>query len=100
MNTAKQLRIYCDTDTLLPNLRHQDPKTVSELKALNELLALRTAGKITMLRSLANLRELTATKNDKARERLLSEYEKLEPIPKDEKVVGFHTNHDPYGGHR
>ena len=52
------MMVYCDTSTLLNNVnRYDDEKTLKELDALQQLLALRTAGKIQMVRSRVVLRK-------------------------------------------
>ena len=98
MTATHAISIYCDTDTLLHNVRHEEAKTLRELAALKQLLAERDDKRYSMLRSRVNLRELMATKDDDRRQRLLDDYEKLEPIPLDEKVLGFYILSDQLGG--
>jgi hypothetical protein len=51
-----------------------------------------------MVRSRVSLRELTATGNEALRQDLLTDYEALESIANDEKVLGFDTQDDPLRG--
>ncbi len=88
-----QMKIYCDTNTLPHNIRHADQKTLGELAALKQL-----AEKYLLYGSLGVLRELMETKDQTQRDYLIVNYKSLEPIPKDEKVHGFHTQYDQYGG--
>jgi hypothetical protein len=86
------LKIYCDSDTLLHNIkRHQTPKVQEELNALEKLLAHHKTGKIIMLRSRVNLREMEATKDPQDRQKLKGDYESMTPIAKDEKVLGSYS---------
>lgn len=88
------MTIYCDTNTLFSNI-----KEPAELAALARLLADHRAGKLVMYRSLVDLREVMDTKDAIQQGKLLAEYEELQPIPKDERVYGFSSESDPYGGH-
>ena len=90
--------IYCDTDTLLSNIRHHDEKSKREFLALQRLLAGRRTGKYQLVRSRVGLREITATGKELLRQDLLTDYEALEPIANDEKVLGFDTQYDRLGG--
>jgi hypothetical protein len=91
--------IYCDTSTLLNNIkRHDEPKTQKELRALEQLLALRRAGKIHMVRSRVALRELERTCKTEQRMKLRADYEALDQIARDENVHGFHSQFDQRGG--
>ena len=92
------MRIYCDTDTLLSNIRHPDEKCRAELAALQKLLAGRRDEGYSMFRSLVNYRELMETFDDSQKSALLQDYESLEPVRKDEKVLGMQTQEDRYGG--
>jgi hypothetical protein len=94
----EKLSIYCDTDTLLSNIRQDDEKSKRELLALQRLLDGRQAGKYQMVRSRVSLRELTATRNEALRQDLLTDYEALESIANDEKVLGVDTQYDRLGG--
>jgi hypothetical protein len=88
------LRIYCDTNTLFSNITNEP----AELAALQAILADYQAGRIVMYRSLVDLREVMNTPNASHLQKLIADYEVLEPIPKDEKLYGFHTQTDQYGG--
>ena len=92
----QQPKIYCDTSTLAPNIR--DPKSLPELAALEQLRMLYQEGKCTLLRSHIARGELERTKNDGLREQLKADYELLEGILQDEKVLGFHADYDHFGG--
>src|SRR5262245_45277573 len=93
------MRVYCDTSTLLNNVkRHDDEKTLTELSALERLLELRREGKIDMVRSRVALRELERTKDPEQLTKLRADYEALDQIPLDEKVVGFHNESSRLGG--
>ncbi len=94
MNTRP--KIYCDTSTLAPNIR--DPKSLPELEALKRLRELCQAGKCPMLRSHIALRELEETKDVEQRERLKADYDLLERVLKDERLLGFSHNVDQFGG--
>ncbi len=93
LGTEAQLKIYCDTSTLPHNIRHADQKSQGELAALKQL-----AEKHSMFGSLVVLRELMNTTEQTQQNNLIVDYKALEPIPKDEKVHGFHTQTDQYGG--
>ena len=87
------MKIYCDTDTLPHNIRHADEKSQGELAALKQL-----AEKYSMFGSLVILRELMNTTKQTQRDYLIVDYQALEPIPKDEKLLGFYMQTDQYGG--
>jgi predicted nucleic acid-binding protein len=92
------LKVLCDTDTLFHNIeRHKEhKKSRQELEALRSLWTLRESGKIFLFRSRVVRAELEgASKN---RDRLQADYESLDPIPKDENVVGFQHLTDHLGG--
>ncbi len=65
----------------------------AELVALKQL-----AEKYSMFGSRVVLRELMNTTKQTQRDYLIVDYQALEPIPKDEKLLGFHTQADQYGG--
>jgi hypothetical protein len=88
------MKIYCDTDTLFSNIK----EVPTESAALERLLADHYADKIVMYRSRVNLREVMATPSIIQQERLIADYEGLQPIPHDEKVVGFNAQTDQLGG--
>ena len=87
------MKIYCDTSTLPHNIGHADQKSQVELAALKQL-----AEKCSMFGSLVVLRELMNTTKQPQQNKLIVDYKALEPIPKDERVHGFHTQTDQYGG--
>ena len=86
LGAEAQLKIYCDTNTLPNNIRHTDQKSQRELAALKQL-----AEKYLMFGSLVVLRELTNTTEQNQRNSLIFDYKALEPIPKDQRLLGFHT---------
>ena len=88
------MRIYCDTNTLFSNIRNQ-PK---ELAAMRRLLEDYRAGKNTMLRSRVDLREVMDTPCTIMRQKLIEDYECLQPVPNDEKLHGFNKMTDYLGG--
>jgi hypothetical protein len=92
------MKIYSDTDSLLSNARHSDPKTQMERNALVELLALHSVGNIIIHQSLVVYRELIATANSEQRLKLQADYETLKKVENDEKLLGFNTVFDQYGG--
>ncbi len=93
LGTEAKLKIYCDTSTLPHNIRHADQKSQGELAALKQL-----AEKCLMFGSRAVLRELMNTPEQNQRNSLIVDFKGLAPIAKDEKVHGFHTQTDQYGG--
>ena len=92
LGAEAQLKIYCDTSCLPHNIRSADPKPQGELAALKQL-----ADKYWMFGSRVVRRELMNTKKQTQRKNLIVDYKALEPITKDEKVHGFHTQTDQYG---
>ena len=90
------MRIYCDTSTLFHNMKGED--VASELRALERLLEYRRHGKLLMYRSRVVLSEIVATTDLELRERLIADYDALDQIPHDERVVGFHNQWDKFGG--
>src|SRR5262245_50559320 len=93
------MKVYCDTSTLLNNVkRHDDAKTLTELSALERLLELRREGKIEMVRSRVALRELERTKDLEQLTKLRTDYKALDQVPLDEKVVDFHNQYSRLGG--
>ena len=93
LGAEAQLKIYCDTNTLPNNIRHADQKSQRELAALKQL-----AEKYLMFGSLVVLRELMNTTEQNQRNSLIVDYKALEPIPKDQRLLGFHTQTHQYGG--
>jgi hypothetical protein len=92
------MKIYSDTDSLLSNARHSDPKTQKERDALVELLALHRTGDVMIHKSLVVYRELMATADTELRLKLQADYETLKKVENDEKLLGFNTVFDQYGG--
>ncbi len=88
------MKIYCDTDTLFSNIK----KAPTESAALERLLADHYARKIVMYRSRVNLREVMATPCATQQQKLIADYEGLQAIPFDEKIVGFNAQTDQLGG--
>lgn len=88
------LKVYCDTSTLAPNIR--DPKSQPELAALEQLRLLRN--KCVLLRSRIVQGELERTPDGALREQLKADFDRLEGVLKDEKVIGFYTIDDYHGG--
>ena len=93
------MKLYCDTDTLLHNIqRHGDQNDVRrEMEGLEELLQRRRTGTLTIYRSRVVLRELERTADEDQRARLRADYESLEQIPQDERVLGFNNVIDLHG---
>jgi hypothetical protein len=94
-------KIYCDTSTLFHNIkRHEhEPKTRNELLALQQLLTLKSSGKIEMFRSNVMLREVEKTQDAAQLGKLMQDYELLQQIPRDEKYYGTSLDiTDPHGG--
>jgi len=89
-------KIYCDTSTLAPNIR--DPRSQSELAALKQLRVLHQQCKCTLLRSHIVKGELERTPDVSLREQLRADFDLLEGILNDEKLIGFNTVYDQYGG--
>jgi hypothetical protein len=88
-----QLKIYCDTNTLPHNIGHASLKSLRELVAIKQL-----ADKYPVFHSLVTYKEVMATPGSTRRRVPIIDYNALNPIPKDEKIHGFHTEFDPYGG--
>ena len=88
---ADPLKIYCDTSVLISNIA--DQKSVAELDAMRELGSM-----FPMRGSLLVRRELMDTRDLAKRDRLAVDWQKLEPIEHDEKVVGFNTVYAQFGG--
>ena len=81
------LNIYCDTNTLPANIRDE-----KELEAIKEL----ERRGMPMFGSHIVPYEAMNTKNEVKRKQLSDEHGALTPIPKDEKLLGFHTLTDRY----
>ena len=88
------MKIYCDTSCLPENIRRHtdDPKSQKELAALTKL-----AEQYQLFGSRVIDREIMKT-TDKARQDvLIVNYKALQPVSKDEKLLGFHHQSDRYG---
>jgi hypothetical protein len=83
------LKIYCDTNTLRHNIR-DDPE---ELEALDQLQK-----KCSMFGSHLAHYEAMKTSDQTLREALIIDYNALEKVSKDIRVLGFNTVYDQYGG--
>jgi hypothetical protein len=86
------LKIYCETSVLPRNI--DDPKTrEKERAALKQL-----AKKHSMFVPHLVRYEAMKTKNKTKRDALILECETLEPVPKDEKLLGYNiTQDDKFG---
>jgi hypothetical protein len=91
------VKVLCDTDTLIHNIRHEHEKTEKERAALKKLLEMRAAGRLQMFRSQVNLVEVTNTKNDNQRDKLLADYMALDPVSKEENISGQQCIPGPTG---
>ena len=88
------MKIYCDTNTLFSNIKNLPV----EIAALERLLEDYRAGKNIMLRSRVDLREVMKTPCTILRQKLIEDYECLQPVPNDEKLHGFNKVTDYLGG--
>jgi hypothetical protein len=87
------MKIYCDTSVLPENIGDADPKSQ------NELIAVKDLQKHGMMFGSHLVRyEAMNTKNESKRNQLIAEHAALEPIPKDERLLGFQTTGDQYRG--
>ncbi len=87
------MKIYVETSCLRSNIRHSDPKSQKELAALEQLTE-----RYSLFGARLTLREATATANKTQQDSLILDYKALQPIPKDERVLGFNSQSDQYGG--
>jgi predicted nucleic acid-binding protein len=85
------LKIYCETSCLPHNIR--DEKSQGELAAIKVL-----AKKFDLYGSRFVRHEVLNTNNEVQRNFLIVECDSLKPVLKDEKLLGFHTNYDQFGG--
>src|ERR1700730_17824830 len=94
------ITVYADTNTLRANLaRHPDNADKQrELAAMDTLDEMKTSGQISMdiFKSRVSRKEVERTKNPQQRANLQSDLEKLQQIPKDEKLLGFNIQSDPF----
>ncbi len=89
----EDMKIYVETSCLRSNIRHPDPKSQKELAALEQL-----AERYWLFGSRLTLREATATAKKTQQDSLILDYKALKPIPKDERLLGFNSQSDRYGG--
>jgi hypothetical protein len=89
----EDMKIYVETSCLRSNIRHPDPKSQKELAALEQL-----AERYSLFGSRLTLREATATAKKTQQDSLILDYKALEPITKDERLLGFNSQSDRYGG--
>jgi hypothetical protein len=89
----EDMKIYVETSCLRSNIRHQDPKSQKELAALEQL-----AERYSLFGSRLTLREAAATAEEAQRDSLIVDYKALEAIPKDERLLGYSSQSDQYGG--
>jgi hypothetical protein len=88
------MKIYIDTSCLRSNiLRHSDSKSQREVAALEQL-----AERYSLFGSRLTLREAMETTNAARRDSLMLDHKALESISKDEKLLGFNSQSDQYGG--
>ena len=88
------MKIYVDTSCLRSNVsRHSDTKSQRELAALEQL-----AEQYSLFGSRLTFREIMDTAKASHRENLIIDYKALQPIQNDERLLGFNTLSDPYGG--
>lgn len=87
------LKISCDTNTLPHNIPGADQKSQMELAAVKQL-----GEKYNMFRSHLVDYELMNTKDESHRNKLAADSKALDPITNDEKLLGYQTQTDPYGG--
>ena len=88
----RNLKILCDTSVLPENIGDADSKSRKELEAVKELQ------KLGMFGSHLVRHEVMNTKDASKRDQLIAEQAALKPLPKDEKLLGFHTTSDQRGG--
>jgi len=86
-------KIYCDTNTLVPNMSDKP----AELESFKQLWELHQAGKCLMQRSNIVRAELERTANVDQRERLKAAYDLLEPVPANEKLLIVRPVYGPQG---
>jgi hypothetical protein len=88
------MRIYVDTSALPANIRrHSDAKSQEDLAAYEEL-----ARRFPMLVSHIARYEAEKTTDEIQRGFLIADIKGLEPVQRDEKLLGFNYVEDPYGG--
>jgi hypothetical protein len=87
------MRIYVDTSALPSNIRHSDAKSQADLAAYKQLKK-----QLPMFTSHLVRHEVERTKDEIRRNSLIVDIEGLEPIQKDEKLLGFNSvQTDRYG---
>lgn len=87
------MKIYVDTSCLHGNIRHADAKSQKERMALEQL-----AEQYSLFGSRLTLREVMDMAESERRDKLILDCKALQPIPKDEKLLGFSHQSDPYRG--
>jgi hypothetical protein len=88
------MKIYVETSCLRSNVsRHSDAKSQRELNALEQL-----AEQYSLFGSRLALREAMAAADVSQRDSLIIDHKGLQPIPNDERLLGYNTQSDPYGG--
>jgi hypothetical protein len=89
------LTIYGDTDTVWNNAIN---KSDGEWNALGKLIEMHKAEKIKLVRSLVAAREIQNTRDPTQRAVLLKDYNALDAVKLDEKVLGIFSQNDQRGG--
>jgi hypothetical protein len=91
MSDAVRTLIYCDTSCLPGNIRGEENEP--ELEALKQLQA-----RFDFYGSRFVREEASATAEPQMRDALIVQCNTLKPVPKDEKILGFHSQFDRFGG--
>lgn len=92
------IKVYVDTNLVGHNLRTLAVDHPEEHQALATLRLRETAGEISIVTSAVCTREVNATRDPAVRAELLRDADALQKIVPDEKVLGFQTFQDQYGG--
>ena len=90
------MKIYCDTNCLLHNIRGK--KCQGELAALKHLAERHELYGSRFVRHEVLDTPVRNASDEVLRDFLIVECDALKPVPKDEKLLGFHTNYDQFGG--
>jgi hypothetical protein len=98
LTPMKVLKVYCDVAAFPNNALHKETKTEREAAGIKKLFDAYAAGKIALLGSLVCLREVTRTAAELKRDALVRDFDSLQRVSKDEKLLGFNTVYDQYGG--
>ena len=88
------MRVYLETSVIAQNIRRHP----LESKAMRQLENYSKAGVLEMVTSRVTLRETERTKDEQTRRNLKEDSNNLTPVAEDEKVLGFQTLQDQYGG--